>query len=77
MRSLAFLVLSSALVQNIRAIPVADNINQVIIMLANIIVIKGIIALIFVNNHNHKDQLIIIILLTHTITMKETRGILN
>ena len=71
MRSLAFLVLSSALV---RAIPVADNINQVIIMLA---VIIGTIIIIFINNHNHKDQLIIIILLTHTITMKETRGILN
>ena len=61
MRSLAFLVLSSALVQNIRALPVADDINQVTSMVVTSIIIdiminimmflKGIIKITVVEAH--------------------------
>ena len=49
MRSLAFLILSSALVQNIRALPVADDINQVtgIMVVTSIIIDIMIIIMIF------------------------------
>ena len=54
MRSLAFLVLSSALVQNIRALPVAEDINQVNIKVIIIVVVNIIIDIMVINHYLHQ-----------------------
>ena len=54
MGSLAFIVLSSALVQNIQALPVAEDINQVNIIIIIIVMVNIIIDIMVINHYLHQ-----------------------